>query len=288
MVSRVLRKLFIGGEWGIGYRTKDDKEFTIIDTPKGVWFADPMLFEFEKKHYLFAEVYEIKKRRACLGFFEFVNGKPEFRGKIIENNYHMSYPCVFQYENNIYMIPESSANLSLELYQAVDFPTIWELSCVLGKNLCLVDSTFFLHNGNPYLLSYEKVKTGWDLVIFLLNLKGEKGIKEIERKHYNSNIGRPAGNIVDIAGEYIRPAQNCQRKYGESIIQYQLDSIIPYSEKKIGEITIKDISIEKKIERVHTYNEDSEYQVIDFFVEKFELFKAMDILKRSHFKKTGR
>ena len=43
--------------------------------------------------------------------------------KIIEENYHLSYPFVFQEKDGYYMIPESMENKSIDLYKCKKFPT---------------------------------------------------------------------------------------------------------------------------------------------------------------------
>ena len=282
MLLNKLKKLFIGGEWGIAYKTHKEDGYRVIDLPKGQWAADPMLFEHNGVHYLFAEIYENKKKKAGIGYFVFENDFPVYKGMIIENGYHMSYPCVFKYGNDLYMIPESSANNSLELYRAVHFPDKWVKDCVLVENCNYVDTTVYFKNG-LHFLTYEKCKNGWYLKNFRLLLEN-KTIHEIGKFFYGNNTGRPAGYLINKGGSFIRPAQDCSDKYGENIIFYNIDSFEPYEEKEIDRLSISDLKLPIKAQRTHTYCEDDKYSVCDFFVEKFEVFHTFEILKRSHYK----
>lgn len=284
MFLNFIKKLFIGGEWGIAFKKKNDNLYSVVRLPKGLWAADPMLFERDGTHYLFAEIYETSKKKAGIGYFEFIDGLPVYKGIVINNDYHMSYPCVFEKNGAIYMVPESSANNTLELYEATNFPTEWKKTKVLLDNCQLVDSTVFSQDGNLFLLSYRKNKNDWSLICFLLDLKEKELIKKSEVL-YKQNVGRPAGNLIRKEGYFLRPAQDCSRKYGEKILFYKINSLEPLNEEVFSQIGINDIRISRDSKRVHTYGQDSVYEVVDFFVERFELFHAIDIYKRSHYKK---
>ena len=78
-LNALLNKLFVGGKWYVGYRdytSTNAKEYEIVDVSKGQWIADPFMYEFEGKHYLFVEQYLEEKQRAGLGVYEFIDGKP--------------------------------------------------------------------------------------------------------------------------------------------------------------------------------------------------------------------
>ena len=287
MAFNLLKKLFIGGEWGVAYKKKGDIDYTIIKMPRGYWVADPMLFEYKDTHYLFAEVYENKKKKAGIGYFVFENEIPIYKGLIISNDYHMSYPCVFEYKNNIYMIPETSANSSLELYKAISFPNKWEKISTILDECSFVDTTVFLKDNIIYLLTYTKNKSFWEVILYSLKID-EAILKEESRLSYNKNVGRPAGYLLNKNGYFLRPAQDSNVKYGERILLYKIKSLFPFNEELVDKLEVSDLSLPKKAKRTHTYSEDNVFVVVDFFAEKFELFHALDIYKRSHFKKRTR
>ena len=49
----------------------------------------------------------------------------------LEREYHLSYPFVFEWEDDVYLIPESTASKRVELYRAESFPDRWSLAGVL-------------------------------------------------------------------------------------------------------------------------------------------------------------
>ena len=67
----------------------------------------------------------------------------------------MSYPCVFAKKNKYYMIPETSENNTIEIYECIEFPYIWVKKKNLLNNVFAVDVTYFYDEQNDYLISYN-------------------------------------------------------------------------------------------------------------------------------------
>lgn len=288
-VKFMLSKLFLGGSWMVGYRDKlvsNDKQYKIVTTPLGQWIADPFIYEYNGHHYLFVEQYVEKRNRAGIGYYEFINGEPVSKGIIIDKPYHMSYPCVFNYKETHYMIPESSANSTIEMYRAVEFPDKWELDSVLLKDVKYVDSTVYQNEHGCWLFSYRKNKSGWELTIFELDMENKtlikKGVKE-----FRENTGRPAGFLFkDGKGNLCRPSQDCRNKYGKALLINTVQmSGMEYKEDVSSVIQSSDIEMDVNADRIHTINQDSRFEVIDVYKESIDLFHAYKIFKRAYLKK---
>lgn len=280
-IKRLLQKAFIGGQWYIGYRHKGEKEYEVIKTSKGVWIADPMMFSANGEHYMFVEVFEECKKKASIGYYHFENGLPVYKGIIIEEPYHLSYPCVFAHAGMYYMIPESSANNCISLYRAEHFPDKWVKEADLLNGEKYVDSTVFADGEDCGILSYKSVKGRWELIHFSLDLEKKK-LKMQTSLDYHENIGRPGGYIFD---KCMRPAQNCQRKYGEELLIYKIDSFFPYAEHLDHIVKPKQIEAGGHFNRVHTYTEDGLLEAVDLFKEKVDLLHGFKILCRAYLRK---
>lgn len=50
-IKRLIQKAFIGGQWYVGYRRKGDTKYSVIETPKDMWIADPTMFAVNGEHY---------------------------------------------------------------------------------------------------------------------------------------------------------------------------------------------------------------------------------------------
>ena len=68
-------------------------------------------------------------------------GNPGPTRVVLERPYHLSYPVVFRHEGQIFMMPESSANRTLEIYRAEHFPFRWTLDRVVLSDIELADAT---------------------------------------------------------------------------------------------------------------------------------------------------
>lgn len=272
----------------VGVRDKDSGSLAYkkVKAPKDQWLADPFMYEDNERHFLFVEQYFNDKNRAGLGFYEIVDGEPVNNAVIMDNPYHMSYPCVFKYKDCHWMIPESSSNQTLDLYKATEFPSKWEHVTSLIKGRRVVDTTVFVKGDDVFLLSYESVNDGFVLHALLLDMNSYS-LSKIGEAHYNSNVGRPAGRLFEKDGKLYRPAQNCSTKYGESLYVYEVLELNEhsYAERFAYEIKCSDVKFEERFERIHTLNSDSRYEVVDVFQEHFDFFHWWKIFKRQFLKK---
>lgn len=283
--QQICNKAFTGGFWFVGIKKKNylQDAYERVEVAEGQWLADPFLYEYNGKHYLFVEQYFNKRNRAALGVYDIVDGKAVNNRVIMEQPYHLSYPNVFYYKGEHWMIPESSSNQSLDLYHALSFPDKWEHVATLMSNCRVADTTTYIKGDTIYLISYEKSSNGWKLVLYLFDMDS-LSMKRIADTCYEKNVGRPAGRFFEKDGRLYRPAQNCAEKYGESLLIYEITTIDSqsYQEKLVGEIQKKDIVMKERFERIHTLNSDSLYEVIDAYQEHFEPLQWWKIIKRQY------
>lgn len=293
----ISKKLFIGGRWTLAYRdiknddgiipsTGEKFKYSIVEleTQGDYWYADPFPIQADGKIYIFCEVFNQTKEKGCIGVAEFREGHIEKPRIILEKKYHMSYPCVFQYENQYYMIPETSENRTIELYRAVVFPDQWILEKILQKNVDSVDSTVFCDATGFYILTYESNrKKDKQLSIYRLDME-KREIQKSAMLTYDKNTGRPAGNIMSLQGKIIRPSQDGQSRYGGRIIFNGILewTEINYTEEQIGFLSIENIELENSYaaNRVHTINRLNNFEIIDIFKEEFDLFRPIRMVRR--------
>lgn len=278
-------KAFIGGEWNVAYRQHGQDKYQVVDMPEGTCIADPFIYEADGEHYLFVELFEKKKNKACIAYYKFIDGKPVYQGKIIEQSYHMSYPCIFEYNGAHYMIPETSANHTIDLYRATEFPHKWEKVKSLVSGVRYIDTTVLKKNSHHYAVSYQKAAQGWGLDAFVLDLE-KMTMTKVASQQYDANVCRPAGHFIQ-KDELLRPAQNCARKYGESLILYSVDRFDNscYEEHEKMCLDVSSILMDKKPNRIHTYNCDSLYEVVDVYFERIDLLHGVNTLWRAYLRK---
>ena len=257
---------------GVGSILEDKKtEFNVIDNSFRYWAADPFIFEYAGKTYIFAELYDYVKCRGCIGYYELSSSSPKWK-KIIEEEYHLSYPYIFETKEGIFIMPESGANKDLTVYRAVSFPDKWEKISVLRSGIQYGDTTPFEWNNHKYALAYDVETAEYKLILLDLE-SGEKADREISCSDINCR--RPAGTVFLSEDKWMRPAQNCAGGYGKGLCFYSfnMNDRGEYFEKLQEMISPEKLNYSKKIylDGMHTYNASKEYEVIDIKTRRFNL-----------------
>lgn len=153
-VRNIVKLLKIFGtkeSYAIGYRNhegedisyRDARKYTLIMPSKTEWYADPFLFEYQGKTYLFAEIMKDENNwRGVLGVCCLSDNETHFE-VVLSESFHLSYPFVFSYKDEIYMMPETYSSNQLRLYKCKNFPNNWELEWILLDAVHFVDTTLF-------------------------------------------------------------------------------------------------------------------------------------------------
>lgn len=201
--------------------------------------ADPFLFVFEEELYLFFE--EKLNNKAYLKAYKTKDLSLWIDcGKILETNFHLSFPFVFKYQNEIFLLPESSASQKLTLYKCKSFPNHWipekDLQGFYGK---FVDSSILLNNNIYYLFTTKVQVNDYGISEYQLLLFFTKEITLDWIEHPKSpistdkNNARCAGNIFSLKNKLYRPAQDCTSRYGGNFSIYEITTLseIDYQEK---------------------------------------------------------
>ena len=95
----------------------------VTDAP-AVFLADPFLMKKGHIWYMFFEVFNKKSRKGEIAVAQSNDGFMwQYDQIILSEPYHLSYPYVFEWQNEYYMIPESVDADAIRLYKADNFPT---------------------------------------------------------------------------------------------------------------------------------------------------------------------
>ncbi|CQR74880.1 hypothetical protein SOV_09010 [Sporomusa ovata DSM 2662] len=282
-----LEKLFIFKQWFIAFRKKQSFSvplamdgFQIIPPPAGRFFADPFVIENERKNYIFFEDYRLRTRKGVISCIEIdEQGNCTEPQTILEKEYHLAYPFLLKTEQGIFMIPDTSANNTIELYEAVKFPDQWVLKRVLMSGFKASDSTIYPYNGKVWLFtnamnSCEPAGKGELCVFYADSLFGEWKPHRCNPVNQDPRTARPAGNIFLHDGKIIRPSQNCSLEYGASVM---VNEITRLTETEYVEQQLFEIGPEwyQNNRRLHTYNSNNHWEVIDGLIDIVDVFKPV-------------
>jgi len=113
--------------------------FDVTDVPAR-FVADPFLFRDGDRWLLFFEVYNRDTDQGDLAVATGDGGHQWDYGQVIlDEDFHLSYPYVFEWEGERYIIPETFETHSIRLYRATRFPTEWSFVETLVEGRDYVD-----------------------------------------------------------------------------------------------------------------------------------------------------
>jgi hypothetical protein len=263
--------------WRTGFRLESRQEglptadamrdMTWVDAPRGHYYADPFAIRYSGKSYLFVEDFDIDRKKGVISCLEIdPNGAPGRAQVVLERPYHLSYPQVFAYEGEIYMIPESGLNGTVELYRATDFPTTWELVRVLYRGLAF-DTTVLRHAGRFWffvtLADVAYTQRSALLVLFHAEtLLGNWTLHPASPISRDLRYARGGGSFFKDGESWIRPAQDCSVSYGGSLNYQRIVEIDTqhYREEPANTLTPNFIP---GASGMHTYNRNGHLELID-------------------------
>jgi hypothetical protein len=242
--------------------------FKVVQDDGDRFYADPFLHRANGRTFLFVEEYPYADRRGVISAAE-VRGDRLLTAPVpvLKRPYHLSYPFVFEHEDELYMIPETGENRSIELYRAIEFPWKWELSSVLMEGAVFSDATVLFHDGLWWLFvtaDWFGTSTQDELSIFYSDaLQGDWKPHAANPVKSDSRFSRPAGRIVQQSGRLLRPAQNCDRTYGAGIVWFEITelSTTRFSERMVADW---DGQSELAMDGLHSFDQIGPLQAIDF------------------------
>lgn len=273
--------------WNVAYRMKsqgtilDDKKspFVIIPNDKRYWAADPMVFNHNGETFIFAELYDYKRCRGVIGYTKYDGTKFGKWIPIIIEPFHMSYPFVFEKDNDIFMIPETSSGNALMLYKAIDFPNKWEKVKNIVDNVKWVD-TSLIKTENGYIGFTEELPENQENVKdYKIVLDNELNLVDKELINDNDSIHRCGGRIFKQSGNYIVVCQDCVEDYGKALYFRICDENLV--EKNNYHIDPEDLRYTSKIliDGMHTYTATENFEVIDIKTRRFNIINFFYRLK---------
>ncbi|MFV5453753.1 hypothetical protein [Acinetobacter towneri] len=240
-----------------------------IHSPKKFTFADCFYAEENNRHFIFFEEVDDQHPVGFLSVTEvFKDGHHTEPQPILKLDYHLSYPCIFKHENTWYMIPETSRNKTIELWECTDFPLHWKLNRVLVDNIQAADTTPYFHDGYWYLFTTLKHKNckkyGNELHIFYSqDLFSSSWTAHPQNPVKKSLLQvRPAGHLCHIDGQLIRPSQDSLKRYGGSLDLNIVSTLSPtqYAEKFFKKL---DSEWHPEDNGCHTFNFNGNFVVMD-------------------------
>ena len=202
----------------------------VSDVPS-VFVADPFMIQRGATWYMFFEILNAKSKKGEIGLAISNDGFDwKYDQIVLSEQNHLSYPYVFEWENEYYMIPESGDADAVRLYKAEDFPNKWSYikTIISGKYL---DASIFYYHETWWLFTAQG-----DENLFLFysdNLMGPwKEHPQNPLISENPHIARPGGRVLLVDGKIIRFAQDDRPKYGLKVHAFEVTELSPETYKE--------------------------------------------------------
>jgi hypothetical protein len=283
-MKKALKKLFYFEEWSIGLANCKIEDFHKNKSPiiwfknhsKTSFYADPFGFKIkDKKHIIFEEYSQILKR-GRIAIAEISNDKLINKKIILDNKKHLSYPFIFIENDEIFVICEAYKSKKLDLYKIDKSNLSLQKIREIFSNQEIIDPTIIKLN-NKYWLFYSKKERSEEN----LYLAYSDSLFGDFTQHPKNPIksckasSRSGGTPFIIDNKIYRPAQNCQKFYGEKITVNKINIL---NENDFGEEIYCEISApdsEQNIIGLHTISSFGDSTLIDGLQKKFLIYKPL-------------
>ena len=194
--------------------TADD----INDVPAG-FVADPFMIRSHNAWYMFFEVLNNHSAHGDIGLAVSKEGKKwKYMKIVLDEDFHLAYPYVFEWQGSFYMIPDTSTRGELRLYKAQNFPVEWKLEKVLLKGT-FIDPTVIYYDNIWWLFAESNLNENDRLKLYYSDALEGNWVEHSLSPVINGNphISRPGGRMIKTAEGLYRVAQDDFPRYGMGI-----------------------------------------------------------------------
>jgi hypothetical protein len=198
----------------------------VTDVP-AEFVADPFMLHSDGRWYMF---FEALNRKTHLGVIALATSNDGFtwtyQQVVLEEPFHLSYPYVFEWQGERYMVPETLGASALCLYKADEFPTRWT------RQQKLIEGA----HADPSIVRHDDL--WWMFTCTMpyqhdvLRLYFARDLGGPWKEHPRSPVvvndksrARPAGRILQIDRRLIRFAQDCVPAYGTRVRAFEISDL---------------------------------------------------------------
>jgi len=225
-----------------GKLATDLPTFQRIIPDRDVFWADPFPVHRDGRDWIFIEEATFEPRRGHLAVIEIDQaGQVIDHQVILKTPYHLSYPNVFEHEGQWYMVPESGADRSIQLYRCTEWPGKWEKVMNMMQGPACYDSTFIEHDGKHWMFvnmqAYDGQGPDDELHLFYADelLTDQWTPHPLNPIVSDVRCARQAGPIFKRDGDIYRPSQHGGGSYGNGTHINRIDvlSTTEYAETRL-------------------------------------------------------
>lgn len=246
---RLLRRLLGGARWQVARLVSDPFQSGPVRTEPliplpGVLRADPFALRVGGRDWLLFEEQRDGDRGRLRAALWTENGWQVQDGEMLSRPHHLSWPCAFEMDGKIFLLPESGEAGEVALWECEEFPFRWRKARVLLSGRPWHDACLFEHDGLWWLFASPGGDSPLDHSSELDIHFSPDPLRSPFEAHALNPVSvsvagaRPAGSIFRRDGQLFRPAQDCRGGYGRSLLIQRIDRLTPeeYSAATVGRL----------------------------------------------------
>ena len=284
-VRRLYRMGYRAPHWRVGWRRLDGPDLVDLRRhPEAGWHDLP-----DDGHRFYADPFPLADRDGCVLFVEdyiHAAGKGVISAvrfgpdgplgtprPVLEEPHHLSYPHVFRHDGQVWMVPESCAAGTVDLYRATAFPGGWVREATLLSGVAASDATLFQRDGRWWMMATVRhapadAALGHGSYSDALHLWSAPALTGPWRPHPRNPVlidiasARPAGHVVMRGDRLIRPVQDCRAGYGAALALARIDRLDDEGYAQTVE-TVLEAGPHWRGSRLHTLNAAGGFEFID-------------------------
>lgn len=210
------------------------------------YYADPFLWDAGGELFCFFEEYVYRTGRGHISVGRLADGQLSEIRPVLQTDYHLSFPNLFEHEGVLFMLPETHEQQRLEVWRCTEFPDRWTLHATALEGVTASDSTLNRIDGEWWLftnISHDPFRD-MNSELYVFRVDGPD-LQKIEPHLANPVVmdtcsARNAGRILSLDGKRIRPAQENSHGtygYGLKLMEVRQLSLNNYEEVELRAFT---------------------------------------------------
>jgi hypothetical protein len=254
LIRTQMRSLVMREQWHVGIVKAPIASFLesekqpavewLADVPRTRFFSDPFAIKRGDEIVILFEDFDQMSFRGGISAVRSNDNGQTFSdamrvtGGVFDASVHKAYPYVFEYQGEVYCVPETWEANEIALYRATDFPLKWERVGPLLEGVGGVDATPFEHQGRWWMF-YARRESGSNLKLYLASAPALNGPWSPHPQNpIKTDIGsaRPGGTPFAHNGILYRPAQRSTHTYGGEIV---IHKVVKLTETEYDEIPVR-------------------------------------------------
>jgi hypothetical protein len=149
---------FVDGDDVIDLRAHPKSGWRDLPDDRRRFYADPFPIEQNGRLFVLVEDFAHALGYGVISAVEFdAEGPAGVPRPVLDTGSHLSYPFVFEHCGAVWMVPESVAVGTVDLYRAVKFPDQWVKEATLLTGVEASDATLLEHDGRWWMFATVRV-----------------------------------------------------------------------------------------------------------------------------------